>query len=377
VRILLDYRPALRQRTGVGEYVHELTRALLAAEVHPPDVITVFSASMRDRLDGSDLPGAVIADLPVPVRALNYAWHRWQWPPVETLTRFDYDVVHAAHPIRIPSRRAAQVVTVHDLDFLRHPERTRAEIRRDYPALAPAHIRAADAVLAVSATTARDIESLTGHPASRVIVAPLGRPDWPHRREEPADGVILFFGTIEPRKNVDSLLDAYAWLIAQRDAAGRATPPLVLAGSAGGGADALLARTRQAPLLGRVEVLGYVDPDVRLDTYRRAIALVMPSHAEGFGLPAHEAMTVGVPVIAADAGALPEVLGGAGALYPPGDVDALCATLNTMIDDEVRRDHMRAAGWQRALDFSWAHTAERTREAWQLARAAAHERHRG
>jgi len=103
----------------------------------------------------------------------------------------------------------------------------------------------------------------------------------------------------------------------------------------------------------------------------------MPSHAEGFGLPALEAMTVGVPVIAADAGALPEVLGGAGALYPPGDVDALCATLNTMIDDEVRRDHMRAAGWQRALDFSWAHTAERTREAWQLARAAAHERHRG
>ncbi len=377
MRILLDYRPALRQRTGVGEYVHELTRALLAAEVHPPDVVTLFSASLRDRMDRTDLAGAVIADLRIPVRALNYAWHRWQWPPVETLTRFDYDVVHAAHPIRIPSRHAAQVVTVHDLDFLRHPERTRAEIRRDYPELAPAHIRAADGVVAVSATTARDIETLTGHPASHVTVAPLGRPDWPHRLAEPADGVVLFFGTLDPRKNVGSLLDAYAQLVARRDAAGLATPALVLAGGPGPGADALIARTREAPLLGRVEVLGYVDPDVRLDTYRRALALVMPSHTEGFGLPALEAMTVGVPVVAADAGALPEVLGGAGALYPAGDVEALCATLDAVISDTTRRDQMREAGWRRALDFSWSHTAARTREAWHLARTRAQERHRG
>lgn len=377
MRILLDYRPALRQRTGVGEYVHELSRALLAEDVHPPDVVTLFSASLRDRLDGSDLSGAVIADLRIPVRALNYAWHRWQWPPVETLTRFDYDVVHAAHPIRIPSRRAAQVVTVHDLDFLEHPDRTRAEIRRDYPALAPSHIRAADAVLAVSATTARDIERLTGRPSSSVTVAPLGRPDWPHRLAEPTDGVILFFGTIDPRKNVGSLLDAFTRLLAQRDAAGRPTPTLVLAGGAGAGADALLARTLESPLLGRVEVLGYVDPERRIDTYRRALTLVMPSHTEGFGLPALEAMTVGVPVIAADAGALPEVLGGAGALYPPGDVDALCATLEAVSTDAARRDQMRTAGWRRALDFSWAHTAARTREAWHLARIAADERHRG
>ncbi len=377
VRILLDYRPALRQRTGVGEYVHELATALLAGSGTPPDVLTLFSSSWRDRIDRSAVPGAVLADRRVPVRLLNYAWHHWQWPSVELLTGLSFDVVHAAHPIRLPTSRAAQVVTVHDLDFLRHPERTRAEIRRDYPRLAPQHIRDADAVIAVSAATAADIESLTGRPASRVVVAPLGRPAWPRRADEPADGVLLFFGTLEPRKNVAGLLEAYARLLVRRNAAGLATPRLVLAGGPGPGADVLLARTKDADLQGRVDVLGYVDPEVRLDTYRSALAVVMPSHTEGFGLPALEAMTVGVPVVAANAGALPEVLGGAGLLCDATDSDALCAALETVVSDRAVRDQLRDAGWRRAQDFSWLHTAARTREAWMLAHDAFTRRQRG
>lgn len=371
MRILLDYRPALRQRTGVGEYVHELTRALLAAQPTPPDELTLFSASWRDRMNTTGLAGARIADRRVPVRLLNYGWHRWAWPTVEQLTGHTFDVVHAAHPIRLPSRTAAQVVTVHDLDFLRHPERTRAEIRRDYPALAPAHIRAADGVIAVSASTAADIESLTGRPASTVTIAPLGRPDWPRRAEEPTGGVLLFFGTLEPRKNVGGLLDAYAHLITTRHAAGLATPTLVLAGGPGADADALIARAQDGVLRGHVEVTGYVNPDDRLATYRRALALVMPSHTEGFGLPALEAMTVGVPVVAASRGALPEVLGGAGVLCDASDPLQLSAALESVISSRTQRDQMREAGWRRALDFSWAHTATRTRDAWAQAHIAA------
>jgi len=377
VRILLDYRPALRQRTGVGEYVHQLARALLDGQPTPPDALTLFSSSWGDRVQTTEFSAARIADLRVPVRLLNYGWHRWAWPTVEQLTGQSFDVVHAAHPIRLPSRRAAQVVTVHDLDFLRHPERTRAEIRRDYPELAPAHIRAADAVIAVSASTAADIESLTGRPASTVTIAPLGRPEWSQRVEEPADGVLLFFGTLEPRKNVGGLLDAYAHLLVRRNAAGIATPPLVLAGAPGTGADALIARTQEGVLRGHVEVAGYVDPDERLHTYRRALALVMPSHTEGFGLPALEAMTVGVPVVAAARGALPEVLGGAGMLWDGSDPLALSAALESVINSRTQRDQMRDAGWRRALDFSWGHTATRTREAWASAVIAAKVRHGG
>lgn len=377
MRILLDYRPALRQRTGVGEYVHQLARALLDAQPTPPDALTLFSSSWSDRMNAGELSGARIADRRVPVRVLNYGWHRWGWPTVEQLTGQFFDVVHAAHPIRLPSRTAAQVVTVHDLDFLRHPERTHAEIRRDYPALAPAHIRAADAVISVSASTAADIEALTGRPASTVTIAPLGRPDWPRREEEPADGVILFFGTLEPRKNVGGLLDAYEHLLAGRAAEGLATPPLVLAGAPGAGADTLIARTQTGALRGHVEVAGYVNPDERLATYRRALALVMPSHTEGFGLPALEAMTVGVPVVAASRGALPEVLGGAGVLCDASDPLALSAALQSVITSRAQRDQMRDAGWRRALDFSWAHTATRTREAWAQAVIAAKVRHGG
>jgi len=377
VRILLDYRPALRQRTGVGEYVHELARALMAQDRPAAESLTLFSSSWRDRLDRDALPGAAVADVRLPVRLINYAWHRWQWPTVEHLTGRSFDVVHAAHPIRLPSRAAAQVVTVHDLDFLRHPERTRAEIRRDYPSLAPAHIRDADAVIAVSASTAAEIEALTGRPTSRVTIAPLGRPDWPRRLREPEDGVLLFFGTLEPRKNVGGLLDAYALLLARRNASGLPTPTLVLAGGAGLGAEALITRAGQGIFHGKVDVLGYVDPNHRVETYGRALAVVMPSHTEGFGLPALEAMTLGIPVVAANQGALPEVLAGAGLLCDASDPAALSAALESVINNSAQRDHMREAGWRRALDFSWEHTATRTREAWAVATNAARGRHRG
>jgi glycosyltransferase involved in cell wall biosynthesis len=116
-----------------------------------------------------------------------------------------------------------------------------------------------------------------------------------------------------------------------------------------------------------VDVLGYVDPDRRLDLYRRALVLMMPSHAEGFGIPALEAMTLGVPVIAANRGALPEVVGEAGLLIDPDDAGALAEVLGRVIGDRPLRDRFRAAGWQQAQRFQWSQSAARTREAWALA----------
>src|SRR5436190_16618205 len=121
MRALLDYRPALRQRTGVGEYVHELAKALLG--LFPPDrselELTLFSSSWKDRLPPNrDLGDAILVDRRVPVRFLNFLWHRLEWPPVDMLTRRRFDVAHAIHPLLLPSRRAARIVTIHDLDVL-------------------------------------------------------------------------------------------------------------------------------------------------------------------------------------------------------------------------------------------------------------------
>jgi len=368
LRILLDYRPALRQRTGVGEYVHELARALVATRTADrPESLSLFSSSWRHRLSPDVVPGADIVDLRIPVRLLNLLWHRTQWPPVERLADGRFDVAHSAHPLLMPARRAAQVVMVHDLDFMLHPERTRGEIRRDYPSLAPAHIRAADAVAVNSPHTASEVVRLTGLAREHIFVCPLGRPDWAPRAAEPTGAPLLFLGSIEPRKNVGLLLDAYERLRALRTGRGATTPRLVLAGAPGLDAEPILNRARGPALAAHVDVLGYVTPEARREVYASAMICVMPSHTEGFGLPALEAMTVGVPVVVADQGALPDVVGSAGVLFRAGDADGLAAALDGLISSPERRAQLRDAGLARARQFSWANTANRTREAWAYA----------
>ncbi len=367
VRILLDYRPALRARTGVGEYVHELARALQAT-ASADEAVVLFSASWKDRLAPDAVPGARVIDRPIPVRVLNYAWHRLGWPAAERVTRETFDVVHAAHPLIIPSR-AASVVTIHDLDFLDHPERTHGEIRRDYRTLAPGHARRADRIVVSSQTTAHDVAHRLGVPAARISLCYPGRPAWPRRRDEPADGCIAFLGAIEPRKNLGLLVDAYERLLGLR----RSVPPLVLAGRTSYASAPIVRRVRNAPLKGRVEMPGYLSGEAREALYRRALLFVMPSHTEGFGMPVLEAMTVGVPVVAANRGALPEVLAGAGRLVEPDDVVGLADTIGAILDDPGERDRLRLAGWARAEAFDWRTTARDVRHAW----AEAAERRRG
>ena len=216
---------------------------------------------------------------------------------------------------------------IHDLDFLTHPERTRAEIRRDYPVLARAHAQRADRIMVPSRFTAGEVERQLGVPADRVAICPPGAPDWTPRTVVPSNGYVLFFGTLEPRKNIGGLLDAYERVLAtglptssrrcsrigtinaRADSGG---PRHAEAASRGSIASA------DPPLKGFVRHLGYVDPAKRRALYEDARLLVQPSFEEGFGMPVLEAMTLGVPVVAANRGSLPEVLGDAGPLVDPG-----------------------------------------------------------
>ena len=347
LRILLDYRPALRERTGVGEYAHELAAALVR-RLQPPDTLTLFSSSWKDRLPDGRVAGARVVDLRIPVRALNAAWHRLGWPPVERFAG-PIDIAHSLHPLLMPARRARQVVTVHDLDFLDHPERTRAEIRRDYAALAPAHARKADAVVAVSAFTAGEVERRLHVPPERIVVCSPGAPRWQPRSGQPVKGPILFMGTLEPRKNVGALLNAYAALIAQAPGA----PPLWLAGGATPGAAAWLEQIARPPLAGRVEHLGYIQADRRYELYSQASMLVVPSHLEGFGIPVLEAMAAGVPVIVNRRGALPEVAGSAGQVVDADSTADLAAAMKRYLDDSGFARDAADRGVARAREYSW------------------------
>jgi glycosyltransferase involved in cell wall biosynthesis len=363
VRILLDYRPALRHRTGVGEYAHELARALVATSPGASEELVLFSSSWKDRLDRAAVPGAATIDSHWPNQVLNFCWHRLGWPPAERFGGRPLDVVQAFHPMLIPARDAAQVVTVHDFDFLDHPERTVREVRRDYAALAPDHIRRADHVIAISQATSREVQRRFGVEASRITVCTPGAPSWTPRLPTPDRTCILFLGTIEPRKNLGVLLDAYERVLASRPHA----PQLVLAGRATDAAADVIRRTSQAPLAGHVDLLGYIEPGVRDELYRRALIFVMPSHTEGFGIPVLEAMTMGVPVIVANSGALPEVAGQAGLMFEPDDSEQLAAHLTAVLDSRERWQSMRDAGLEQARQFDWRESARRLRQAWMAA----------
>lgn len=360
----MDYRAALRERSGVGEYAHQVARALLAAFGRNQLALTLFSSSWKDRLRlPADVSGSVGVDCRVPVSVLNLAWHRLGWPPVEYLARGAFDVAHSLHPLLMPTRSAAQVITIHDLNFMTHPERTRAEIRRDYPALARHHAHRADHIIVVSEFTAREVERHFDVPRARMSICPSGAPDWKPRAAAPADGYVLFFGTLEARKNVGGLLDAYEQLAGRR----RDLPRLVLAGQATEQARPWLERLHRLPLRGLVEHVGYVASASRRALYEGARLLVQPSFEEGFGMPVLEAMTLGVPVVASNAGALPEVVGDAGPLVDPGEPEALAAAIEHMIDDEAYAAQSAARGLRRAATFRWDRTAALVHDAYEKA----------
>jgi glycosyltransferase involved in cell wall biosynthesis len=394
VRVLIDYRPALRERSGVGEYTHELSRALLSE--YPPGAaagaleLTLFSSSWKDRFSSApELAGAARIDRRVPVTLLNLAWHRLGWPPIEVVAGGRFDVAHSSHPLLMPARDAAQIVTIHDLDFLAHPERTRAEIRRDYPRLVGEHARRADAVIVSSSFTAGEVERQLGVAPERIAVCPHGAPDWAPRSDAPADGYVLFFGTLEPRKNVGGLLDGYERLIARGGprepnddgparaghyrGAHREIPELVIAGRATDAAAPWLERIARPPLAGRVRYIGYVDRSQRRELYAGARLLVQPSFDEGFGITVLEAMSLGVPVVAARRGSLPEVAADAALFVDPDEPDDIARGIDRVLQDERVAAECAAKGLRRAQAFSWRATARLVYETYQqaIARRAA------
>jgi glycosyltransferase involved in cell wall biosynthesis len=368
VRILVDYRPALRARTGVGEYVHELVRALLSTSRGLNGELVLFTSSWKDRpapVVRAELAGATIVDRRVPVSLLTRLWNGPGWPPVEMLAG-TVDVAHSISPVLIPARHAAQVITIHDLHFLRHPERMAAEMRRDFPRLVRDHACRAHAVTVVSRFVAAEVVATLDVPEDRVYVCPAGAPSWAasvaNQRVGRAPRHILFLGTVEPRKNIGVLLEAYAALRSRIASA----PPLVIAGGLTPAAAPWVDRAREGPLAGHVRFAGYVSEEERRSLLAEAHMLVQPSIDEGFGLPVLEAMAVGVPVVISSGGALPEVAGQAASPIAPDDAEAFARAMTALLDPEAARD-ASARGLRRARDFSWTETAATVANAYKEA----------
>jgi glycosyltransferase involved in cell wall biosynthesis len=288
---------------------------------------------------------------------------------------FQPDVVHyPASFLRLAGRggldRVKLVVTVHDLSFLRHPEwftRSRAAYYR--AAIRPT-VTKADLILADSEATAHDLQDLLGVATERIVVTPLGVNTRfaPASTEDVArarktyqlpERFFLYLGTIEPRKNLARLIEAFNAIANTTDL------DLVIAGREGWRADSTIIAHRLSPFRSRIHFPGFVADDDLPALLSAAEVFVWPSLWEGFGLPPLEAMACGVPVITSSTSSLPEVVGDAAMMVDPEDVPALADAMATLAGDEMRRADLRNAGLERAGQFTWRRTAELTARAYR------------
>lgn len=372
---LLSLTPDFRA-AGIHRYILALLEALAARS----DVrLTAFVTEPRAR---QALPPAV-AVWQVPAvarhRAARIAWEQLMLPGA--LRRSEVSLLHSAAyalPVACP---IPAVVTIHDLSPFRMPE-TLPKVQSAYLRLATRHaVRRADALIAVSHFTARELVELLGADPARVHVVPNGLD--PSCRVLPTAAVeayraraglperfILTLGTLQPRKNLGTLLEAYARFRQRQSHASmpesvpdRLTdrvPHLVVAGSSGWGRDDLAARIGALGLADCVHVLGFVPGEDLPALYNAALAFAYPSRYEGFGLPVIEAMACGTPTVVADASSLPEVAGDAALLVAPDDVAGWAEALGAVTENDTRRAEQTALGLARAARYSWARAAEET-----------------
>lgn len=350
MRVALDVTPELLGMTGVARYSRELGRALDERE---DCELRRFAIGRRTQA----VPAAT-AHFGVPLRTAHLAWRVLGGPRAEALAG-RVDVVHSLD-LLAPPTKLPLVVTVHDLVAAEHPElhpRRAVEMQR----ARLADVARATAVLAVSKGTA-DALVARGADRERIQVVPNGLTPLPPAVDPPVPRVpfVLAVGTLEPRKGHELLLRAFAQ-------AQVGEHHLVFAGPTAGRADTLIALARELGVAGRLIILGAVDDPVLAGLYRDAAALCMPSLAEGFGLPALEAIAAGVPVVASDLPAVREVVGDAGLLFPPGAADALARELERVIADDAVRERLRRAGPDRAARFTWEGAAQKTAAAYARA----------
>jgi len=348
MRVNLDVTPLLGRPTGIGHFTSALVRGLAGRE----DVQAKgFALSLRGFRGLSDVlpPGWRHNRFPMPAGPLMGLWAVMPFPSVDWWTG-GADVVHGTNFVAPPTRRAATLVTVHDLTALRYPELCEP-VTLQYPELVKVAVRRGAHVHTLSMAIAREVHDLLGVDESRLHVVRPGVPEVAPtpagrgRRIAGCDRYVLAIGTIEPRKDFPTLVRAFDRLADEHDV------DLVIAGASGWGADALHAALVAARHRDRIRLLGPVSEMQRAALLRDAAALAYPSVYEGFGLPPLEAMSVGVPVVATSSPAVAEVTADAAVLVHEGDVVGLAGGLSMVLGDEAERQRLVRAGLDRADAF--------------------------
>lgn len=378
MKVALGATTLLTPLTGVGQYTHHLARGLQASDGVDLRLFYGSGFSREILKPGTARTGKLrlLARQYLPMAyELRRLIEQWRFDRGQRGEKFDlyHEPSYLALRFHGPT-----VVTVHDLSWIRFPEthppeRVRAMDRYFEPSL-----RRASLVLTDSEFVKAEILEVYGGDPARVVAIPLGvDPVFDPALPQETASVLaplglahgryfLSVGTVEPRKNLQATVRAYAAL----PQATRQRLPLVLAGMKGWRTTALERLLEPLVQSGEVRVLGYLERSDLAKVTAGALAMVYPSLYEGFGLPPLEAMGCGVPPIISTAGSLLEVVGDCGLIVEPHDVDALGAAMTRMADDAQLRSRLGQASLQRAATFTWSRCVEQTVAAYRRAAAS-------
>ncbi len=372
MRIGLDGFPLLTPRAGVGHYTFELARSL--ALLAPSDAFELVAPG--------PFPGSIIEDIrrncpdnlrAVTVEANSIRRRRW-WAvglPLY-LRKASLDLFHGTnYEVPLWSKRRS-ILTIHDLSILLHADTHRADLARRARRRLPVMARSASMIITPTESVKREVSERLKVDPEKIVVTP----EAPRRgfqrmaSEEVAetkqrlgveDEFLLFVGTIEPRKNLLTLVRAFDQILRQTSR----RPQLVVVGAEGWLMDELIAFIKQSSISDRLRLTGYLDDDDLRALYSSCTVFVYPSIYEGFGLPPLEAMACGAPVIASNIATFRETLGSAAQLFEPNDVEALASSIVEILDDDDRRRTFSHRGLEQAAKFSWERTAQLTLEVYR------------
>ncbi len=367
MRFGFDVRPFLRQETGVGTYLRNLLFHLAA--IDRKNEYFLFSSSLKDRFDRGRIPPfarMTFKDWPVPVRAVNFFWQRWNQPPLDLIFRAPLDLTHSATPLPVPTH-GKKVVTVHDLFFMDFPEQAGREAGKIFFRRLPRSLSRCDGMITFSSFTKREILSRFDVQEEKVRVIPHGLDRRFLFQPEPAEidavrkkcdlpsSFLLFVGAQEPRKNIVRLIEALN-IVHLRGI----RIPLVLVGPEGRSSKEIALCAGALGLEPWVRRTGYLRESDLPCVYRLASALVFPSLGEGFGFPLVEAMASGLPVAASRSSVMPEICGDAAVYFEPENAADMAEKMIAVLENRSLREKLISRGLKRAQDFSWERAAEET-----------------
>jgi glycosyltransferase involved in cell wall biosynthesis len=380
LRITIDTSPILPKPSGIGFYVVKLLEELTQLVMHEAIVLEpLYQISLKSSLRGNftapqplpNYPNLRYFPLPVKLTNLFVQYPKLFLPIVESACGFG-DIFHGTNYTVFPLRHSRKVITIYDLTFIKYPHYSNAIVQA-YADRVRQCLRWTDLILTISASSKRDIVEYLGFPANRVIVTPLAS------RYSVADAqkaavapkiagydlsqpYILFVSTIEPRKNILGLIEAFDHLKQTQ----KIPHNLVLVGQKGWLYESIFDRIARSPHRDAIHHLNYLTDDQVADFYRYADVFVYPSHYEGFGLPVLEAMTLGCPVVCSNNSSLPEVAGDAAILVEADDAMAIADGIGRVVGDRAFRQDLVDRGLVQAQGFTWRDTAVRTLEAYRI-----------